>query len=367
MKSMLMNQKFQLDRGQDAAPIHRQLVDGLSAEFAHLPPGSPIPGTQTLQKRFGVAYMTVTRALDELVLRNEIVRFRGKGSFTAAGRVRTIYFLLPCPPEVKPMQSPFLDGVWDQAQRSGIRVRSFPVANHDSIGDIDWHLMQTLPEYASVIISSMSIYHWVLDFLIERHCRIVIVNNQTEWCQCDAGQVARCHQVFVDRRALMKTAVRLLAEAGRKRILLIHEGPSLSNPLRVSYRESLREFGLVYDPELELYSPDHYAITRGRLEMMLNMYAGIDAVLCVYASQALAAWNLLKSLGRKVPEDLSLVSLEDHVSLAANEVGIAAVQIDLCKAGQAAVQILAENHEKPVSRSIGITVDPRGSIGMQRG
>ena len=357
-----MAQQFQLDRRRKAGSIHRQLVDGLSAEFAQLPPGSPIPGAQILQKRFGVAYMTVTRALDELVLRNEIVRFRGKGSFTAVGRVPTIYFLLPCPPEIKLVQTPLLDGVWAQAQRCGIRVRSFPVANHDSIGDIDWRAMRTLPEYAPVIISAMSIFHWVLDFLIERHCRIVIVNNQTEWCQCDAGQVARCHQVFVDRRALMKTAVRLLAEAGRKRILLIHEGPSLSNPLRMSYRESLREFGLVYDPELELYSPDHYAITRGRLEMMLNMYAGVDGVLCVYASQALAAWNLLLAQKRKVPEEISLIALEDQVSLATNAIGIATVQIDPEETGRAAVQILAENHEKPICRSIGITVNRRESI-----
>lgn len=357
-----MGQQFQIDRGLDAGSIHRQLVDGLSAEFARLPPGSPIPGTQTLQKRFGVAYMTVTRALDELVLRNEIVRFRGKGSFTAAGRVRIIYFLLPCPPEVKTVQTPFLDGVWAQAQRSGIRVRSFPVAKYDSIGDIDWHMMQTLPEYAPVIISSMAIYHWVLDFLLERHCRIVIVNNQTEWCQYDAERIARCHQVFVDRRALMKTAVRMLAAAGRKRFVLIHEGPSLSNPLRAAYREALKECGLDYAPELELYSPDHYAVTRVRLEMMLALHPGVDAVVATYASQALAAWNLLQARGRKVPEELSLIALEDHVSLATNATGIAAVQIDPWETGRVAVQILAENHEKPVFRSIGISVNPRESI-----
>ena len=77
------DKKFILEHAENAPSLHSQLVAGLSAEFGKLPPGTLLLSTAALKKRFNVAYMTVTRALDELVLRGEIVRFQGKGTFTA--------------------------------------------------------------------------------------------------------------------------------------------------------------------------------------------------------------------------------------------------------------------------------------------
>lgn len=357
-----MGQDFKLNRNHSALSIHQQLVDGLSAEFALLPPGAPLPGAKELQRRFDVAYMTITRALDELVMRNEIVRFRGKGSFTASNRVRTVYYLQLAPEHIKPYSSFELDGACEQAQLSGIKIQNFPVATYDTVGLIDWELMKKLPKHVPVVVSSLASFHGVLDFLQERQCQVVILNDLTDRSRFDKERLGRCHQVVRNRLRQTAKAVSLLAESGCKRILLLHEGPSVFNPVREGYRNGLTANDLELDPELELYSPDNYAVTKNRLEVMLQMRPDVDGIITNYASQALAAYNVLHSRGSMVPQDVALVSLEDSSSLATHQQGIAAVSINLRNVGKTAIQLLAENHSLPVCREIPVTVNCRDTV-----
>ena len=357
-----MGKGFQLDRSTEADSIHQQLVDGLSAEFALLPPGDPLPGAKELQQRFGVAYMTITRALDELVLRNEIVRFRGKGSFTASSRVRKIYYLQIAPDEIKPYFSPELEGACEQARISGIKIQNFPIANYDTVGLVDWDLMKKLPLHVPVVISSLSNFHGVLDFLLERQCQLVVLNDLTDRCRFDAERLKRCHQVVRNRFKQIIKAVSILADSNCKKILLIHEGPTVFNPIRSGYQAGLQENHLQYDPELELFCQDNYAMTKNRFEVMMQMRPDIDAIITTYASQALAVYNVLQKLRRSVPQQISLLTLEDSAALAMNQQGITSVNIDRHCMGKLAVQLLAGNHPQPVCREVPIVVNYRETV-----
>ncbi len=357
-----MDYEFQLNKNGDGATLHRQLVEGLSAEFAALPPGSPVPGTAELKRRFGVAGMTVTRALDELVLRNEIVRFRGRGSFTASSHVRTIYYLIPCPPEVKYIQSPIFDGALTQARKSGIRLLTMPVTRTNTLGDVDWTTLEKLPDYAAVIASSIADYRYVLDLLDRKHCRVALVNSRFEYVDKLEDRFVAYHQIFLSRRAAVVRAVELLVQAGRQRILLLHEGATWRNPIREAFRESLAANGLAFDPELELYSTNDAAFCRARLEMLLIAELEFDGIVTFHAAQAVAAFRLLTERGICVPEDVSIVSLADHPMLETNAIGISAVDCDGEAVGRAAVRILTERHGTPVRETIDFITINRHSI-----
>lgn len=357
-----MDYEFQLNKNGDGATLHRQLVEGLSAEFAALPPGSSIPGTAELKCRFGIAGMTVTRALDELVLRNEIVRFRGRGSFTASNQVRTIYYLIPCPPEVRYRPSAIFDGALQQARQSGIRLLTLPVTRNNTLGDVDWATLEKLPDYAAVIVSSLPDYRYVFDLLKQKNCRVVLVNSRPEYEERMAADIAVFHQIFPSRRLAVAHAVELLVRAGRKRLMLLHEGATWRNPIREAFREALTANGLKFDPNLELYSADDAAFCRGRLEMQLVAELEFDGIIAYYASQALAAFRLLTDRGVRIPEDLSIVSLADHPMLETNTVGISAVDLDGERIGRTAVRILSERHATPARETIDFVTIIRNSI-----
>lgn len=65
--------------------IYLALADHIIARVAagELPPGAKLPSERDLAEEYGVAYLTVRRAMRELRERGAIVTVHGKGTFVA--------------------------------------------------------------------------------------------------------------------------------------------------------------------------------------------------------------------------------------------------------------------------------------------
>lgn len=65
--------------------VYVALADHIAARIAagELPPGSRLPAERALADEYGVAYMTMRRAAQELRNRELIVTVHGKGTFVA--------------------------------------------------------------------------------------------------------------------------------------------------------------------------------------------------------------------------------------------------------------------------------------------
>ena len=353
---------FVLEYGGNAGSLHKQLVEGLSAEFAKLPPGTRLPGTQELKKRFNVAYMTVTRALDELVLRGDIVRFQGRGSFTATRSPAVIYYLIHCPLELKVEQSPILNSAVEQAERCGGRIRLIPLTKSDVQGDVDWQSVKTIPDGALVLLDNFSNYRYILDFLLNKECRIALVNTRPEYYQNWQMLLARISNIYPQRQEMVHNAVRLLAERGRKNLFLIHEGPAWSNPVRAAFRHALEENGLEFNLNNELFASSQPGQCWARLITLQHCLNEIDGIICVYPNQALEAFNVFKTCSRNVPEDVSIISLSDSPLLAANAVGITAFDMNLSECGREAVKMLYSRESLPQEKYVDFLFKKRNSI-----
>lgn len=68
------------------APKWRLVADSLERHIATLPVGAELPSERTLAERFGVARMTVRRALEQLERAGRVRRDHGRGTFVGPSR-----------------------------------------------------------------------------------------------------------------------------------------------------------------------------------------------------------------------------------------------------------------------------------------
>lgn len=75
-----------IESGRETAK-QRQVRERLEELIASLSPGEPLPVERDLAREFGVARMTLRRAVDALVLESRLIRRQGSGTFVAAPKV----------------------------------------------------------------------------------------------------------------------------------------------------------------------------------------------------------------------------------------------------------------------------------------
>ncbi len=355
-----MDLNRELDRNGQAT-LRTQIAEILSTEFARLPPGSPLPSGTELRQRFQVAYMTITHALDDLVLRNEIVRIHGKGTYTATRGPRVIYCLTQSPEAVSGNAALLLTGALRQARELDIRLVTHHVSLTGRGDEIDWTNMERLPEYAAVIVWGLW-YHRVFDFLNHRHCRVVYIDPYNEIDGLARHKIEEFHRLVISRAAAVDEAVRRLHEAGRRKIFLYHHEPHEDNTVRAGFRAALAKHQLEFSSKLELYSANTFNDAYQNLLSMSTRGYVYDAVIAQKPVQALGCFQALRQCGIQVPEDISLVALEDEPQLSTHPIGITVIDPNLEGAGAEAVRVLAANGRERVEKQIAFKLINRHSI-----
>lgn len=356
--NMILNRK--LDRNSQQT-LRAQITEILSAEFAQLPPGASLPSGTELRRRFQVAYMTITHALDDLVLRNEIVRIHGKGTFTATRGPRIIYCLIQSPDAVSGSAALLLNGALRRAHELDIRLVTHHVSLSGRSDEIDWPNMERLPEYAAVIVWGLW-YHRIFDFLNQRHCRVAYIDPYNEIDGLALHKIEGFHRLVISRATAVDEAVRRLREAGRRRIFLYHHESHEDNTTRAGFRAALRKYDLEFSSKLELYSANTFNDAYQNFLSMATRGYVYDAVVAQKPVQALGCLQALRQQNIRVPEDISLVALEDDPQLAIHPVGISVIDSNLEGAGAEAVQTLAANPREPIAKQIDFKLINRHSI-----
>lgn len=107
-------------------------------------------------------------------------------------------------------------------------------------------------------------------------------------------------------------AAKHLLENGRRRIAFFGD----LNPPEISqrfagYRQALEEFGIPFDPGLQIEVPFEMQHASDRIDEMLNDGIAFDAALCSSDVLALRAIATITARGLSVPEDIAVVGYDD--------------------------------------------------------
>jgi LacI family transcriptional regulator len=156
--------------------------------------------------------------------------------------------------------------------------------------------------------------------------------------------------VTVDHAAAATLAVRHLLELGHRRIALIdhREDPfttTYSGGRQAGYRQGLAAAGLPVRPEFEIvteFSPEAGAAA------LLTLLALPDSPTAIFAgsdSQAAGVLQGVRQLGRRVPEDLSIVGYNDIDF--AEYLGLTTVRVPMYEMGRRGIELLLARLDEP--------------------
>lgn len=179
----------------------------------------------------------------------------------------------------------------------------------------------------------------------------------------------RLPSVASDNRQGARDAVSHLITRGHRRIACLRGlAGTMPNELRLQgYRDALKAHGIPFDPRL--LAGDGFGKEAGRkgAEELLASGADFTAVFAFSNLIGIAALEALLEAGRRVPEDVSLVSFDEQPYSSVLAVPMTTVRQDPAEMGRLAVGMLCDRIGKPtpvepVNVVVPTTLVPRRSV-----
>lgn len=122
--------------------------------------------------------------------------------------------------------------------------------------------------------------------------------------------------VAVDLSAGVEQALRLMAQAGRKRIAYVVTAPYLALPSEMrarAYLDFMRKSGL--SPEIIDVDTNTFSVVRQRLTEYIQRTGSPDALLCQNDETAMCAYRVLRDCGLEIPEDVLLAGCDGQLHM----------------------------------------------------
>lgn len=180
--------------------------------------------------------------------------------------------------------------------------------------------------------------------------------------------------VTVDNVAAGHTATELLVHHGHRRIglLSLHSGDSLNFSIpsqrAEGYARAHSAAGLTPDPALTVFTSNSWAEARQAAHVLLDTAEPPSAIFSMCDEQAFGAMLAARDLGLRIPDDLSLVGVDDHDQ--SRLVGLTTVRQHVADQGVAAAELVLRALESATSAPQHLQLDSelivRTSVGPPR-
>lgn len=150
--------------------------------------------------------------------------------------------------------------------------------------------------------------------------------------------------VDVDNRAGVLVGMRHLIRLGHRRIAFLTGNENLASfePRIAGYEAALEEAGIPLDPALKVVSRFDGAVAEAQIESLLSLPDPPTAVFAGNDSIALRAMAGARRLGKKVPEDISIVGFDDAPEAPLAHPPLTTVRQPLKEIGELATRRLIE-------------------------
>ncbi|MBG6245807.1 LacI family transcriptional regulator [Candidatus Symbiopectobacterium sp. 'North America'] len=233
------------------------------------------------------------------------------------------------------------------AQRN-IRLRPFP-SEHDAMTEEQMSAsLQGMRQSGIVIVNDESIP--LLQAVVKSGIPAVLINGE--------DPSMRLNRVTPANYAAAACAVRHLIEHGHRRILHLTWSSCITIKQRErGYRDALLKAGIAVDESLILASPDFHPLTaRDAMLRWLSAHPdrlGVTAIFCAADNQAVGVVDALVQRGIRVPDDMSLVGMDNILPLDMLPVSLTTVHMPLDAVARATLQLLTQ--QLVPAQSLGVT------------
>lgn len=306
-----------------------------------------------LNNRPGVARETRERVL-------AVATALGYPVFTSAvedraARLSTIRMLVKLDPGLPPQANPFYSkvilGIEDACRRKGINLlfTSLPVDANNQPLEIPTGL--TNGDVDGILLVGVYVNGELMGALAQYPGPVVLVDGYAIYERYDAVLSDNFHAAY--------QAVEYLLAKGHRHIGLIGGEeqcyPSLHDR-RNGYLRALKDHGIshIYTANFKM------GLSRGFDETtnLLKTYPQITALFCMNDEIASVAMRAAQSLGRRVPEDLSIIGYDDTYIAVNTHPALTTLHVDTLAMGRAAVELLDLRRKNPESARMTLLIHP---------
>lgn len=264
-----------------------------------------LPGERSLAKELGFSYMTIRKAIENLVSEGILYKVPTKGTFVNKDngkkkKTRTIGYFLDSN-IVSGISSPYYSLIFEalmkEAAKDGYSVAYFSDSEKDRIRNI-------LPKLDGVIATCFPrIENAIMD--IKLTLPIVIIDNSS----ADKS----IPSVIIDNFNAEVDTVDYAISLGHKRIGFMTglEDSDIGHNRYAGFKHGLRKNGIELDETLIFRGNYSYGAGRQGAEYFLSMKQMPTTIICANDTMALGAIKKLNQEGFDVPDDISIIGFDD--------------------------------------------------------
>jgi LacI family transcriptional regulator len=320
------------------------------------------PTINTIAERAGVSIASVSRVLNGLPTRQETVR-KVMAAADELGYVRnavarslksrrTHQVAFAMADVGNPAYLAMLRQIQPVLKAAGYRL---VLHSTDAVAADEIDVLHSLGEryVDGLIMSPLRVTEAHLAMLAAPRAPVVIIGSVPEGTPVD--------NVRADSRTGVRLAVGHLHALGRRRIGMIN-GPLDTVPgasRGAAYREALEDLGLPYDESLVQIGDFYRAEGARAVAELLARVPDVDALMCANDLIALGALDVLRAAGRRVPEDVAVVGMDDTDLAAASWPALSSVSLGSAERGRAAAELLLDRLQGGEREPRVVTVPPR--------
>jgi DNA-binding LacI/PurR family transcriptional regulator len=267
-----------------------------------------LPGERSLAKELGFSYMTIRKAIDNLVNEGILYKIPTKGTYVVDRRAmkrktntKTIGYFLDSS-IVAGLSSPYYSLIFDALEKEATRHGYSLVYFSDQ--DDGTKLTSVLKKIDGVIVSC---FRRIEPFIqtIKEVVPIVVIDN--------SAADKSIPSVIIDNFCAQIEAVDCLCNLGHQRIAFMTglEDSDVGRDRYEGYKSGLSKQGIEIDNALVYRGNYSFQSGIDGADHFLKLDELPTAIMCANDSMALGAINKLHAAGLNVPEDISIIGFDD--------------------------------------------------------
>ncbi len=264
-----------------------------------------LPGERVLARELGYSYMTIRKAIDNMVSEGLLYKVPTKGTYVASQKsarpkTRTIGYFLDSR-IAGGLSSPYYALIFGAIEKEAVRNDYSLIYFTDSS---ESKLHQVLGKLDGVIASCFHRIEGLIQEIKEVVPVVAIDNSVAD---------KTIPSVIIDNFNAQIETVEHLCSLGHRRIGFIAglEDSEIGKNRFEGYRSGIEKQGIDFDPRLVFRGNYTFGSGVSGIEYFLSLERRPSAILCANDSMALGAISKLHQEGLEVPEDISIVGFDD--------------------------------------------------------
>lgn len=262
-----------------------------------------LPGERTLAKEFGFSYMTVRKAINNLVHKNELYKVPKKGTFVNKEKKlkhSTIGYFIDQRIKLG-ISSPYYSMIYNAIEKEAAKY-DFTVIY---FSDADAERLSKVLKKVDGVIATCFPHNEDIITQMKKQLPVLVIDN--------ASKDQTIPSVVIDNFTADYSTVKYLNKLGHKKVAFmtgLNNSDVGRNRLN-GYRQGIIDFGMVNSEDLVFYGNYSFESGVDGANYFLQQDELPQAIICANDSMALGAIQSLKGANIRIPGDISIIGFDD--------------------------------------------------------